>query len=320
MSDSPIPGQYGRPTSERTDAPINEIAVFVAVAQAGSFTRAAEEIGSSKSNVGKAVQRLEARLGTRLFQRTTRAVRLTEDGETYLHAARQAIDGLREAEQQLATRRSEPVGRVKIDLPAGFGRLLLPSFIELREKYPKITLEVALTDRMSDPIGEGWDVVVRIGALPDDSELTVRKLCDLRLGLYASPDYLRRRGDVKDIGALAAHDAIVFRGPTGRLRSWSLQDGDAVREYSPQPVLALTDGQALVEAAVAGFGIAQIHDRVALPYVQSGRLVHVLPGTDVDGPPVHAIISLGQKMAAKTRAVVNHLAETLQRNDRKAHA
>src|ERR1700743_3147403 len=118
--------------NDRTDAPINEIAVFVAVAQSGSFTRAAEEIGSSKSNVGKAVQRLEARLGTKLFQRTTRAVRLTEDGETYLQAAQQALDALREADQHLASRRSEPAGRVKIDVPAGFGRLLLPSFIQLR--------------------------------------------------------------------------------------------------------------------------------------------------------------------------------------------
>jgi DNA-binding transcriptional LysR family regulator len=299
--------------NERADAPMSEIAIFVAVAQSGSFTRAAEELGSSKSNVGKAVQRLEARLGTRLFQRTTRAVRLTEDGETYLEAARVALDGLRDAEQQLASRRLEPVGRVKIDLPAGFGRLLLPSFLLLREKHPKITLELALTDRMSDPIGEGWDVVVRIGALPEDSEFTVRKLCDLRLGLYASPDYLERRGTPKDVAELTAHDAIVFRGPTGRLRAWTVNDGNAVRDFSPQPVLVLTDGQALVEAALAGFGVTQILDRVALPYVESGRLVHLLADADVDGPPVHAIISLGQKMAAKTRAVVNHLAETLQK-------
>src|ERR1700760_2263535 len=162
---------------ERSDTSIPDIACFIAVAQTGSFTRAGEDLGTSKSNVGKAVQRLEARLGTRLFQRTTRAVRLTEDGETYLQAARDALDGLREAEQQLAARRSEPVGRVKIDVPAGFGRLLLPSFLEFRAKHPKVTLELALTDRMSDPIGEGWDVVVRIGALPEDSELTVRKLC-----------------------------------------------------------------------------------------------------------------------------------------------
>lgn len=298
--------------SERADAQINDIAAFIAVAQSGSFTRAAEDIGSSKSNVGKAVQRLEARLGTRLFQRTTRAVRLTEDGETYLVAAKDAINGLRDAEQQLASRRAEPSGRVKIDLPAGFGRLLLPSFIHLRDKYPKLTLEVALTDRMSDPVGEGWDVVVRIGALPEDSEMTVRKLCDLRLGLYASPDYLARRGQVRNASELGSHDAVVFRGPTGRLRSWSLRDGDATHEVAPQPILVLADGQALVEAAVAGFGIAQILDRVAQPYVDDGRLVHLLPACDVDGPPVHAIISLGQKMAAKTRAVVNHLAETLQ--------
>ncbi len=302
----------GRRMNERMDAPLNEIAVFVAVAQTGSFTRAAEQIGSSKSNVGKAVQRLEARLGTRLFQRTTRAVRLTEDGETYLVAAQDALDGLREAEQQLASRRSEPAGRVRIDLPAGFGRLLLPSFNALRARYPKITLELALTDRMSDPIGEGWDVVVRIGVLPDDSELTVRKLCDLRLGLYASPDYLARRGAVEDIAALAGHDAIVFRGPSGRLRGWSLREGNASREYAAQPVLVVSDGQALVEAALSGFGIAQIHDRVASGHVKAGRLVHVLPQCDVDGPPVHAIISLGQKMAAKTRAVVNHLADVLR--------
>jgi len=299
--------------SERTDSQINEIAAFVAVAQTGSFTRAAEEQGSSKSNVGKAVQRLEARLGTRLFQRTTRAVRLTEDGETYLEAARAALDTLREAETQLASRRSEPAGRVRIDLPAGFGRLLLPSFKALREKHPKITLDVALTDRMSDPIGEGWDVVVRIGALPEDSELTVRKLCDLRLGLYASPEYLAERGTPATANELGSHDAIVFRGPTGRLRPWSLHDGSSVREFAPQAVLVLADGQALVEATVCGFGIAQILDRVAAPHVQAGRLVHLVPDMDVDGPPVHAIISLGQKMAAKTRAVVNHLAETLQR-------
>ncbi len=92
-----------------------------------------------------------------------------------------------------------------------------------------------------------------------------------------------------------------------------MHDGTHVREVSLSPVLVLADGQALVEAAVAGFGITQILDRVALPYVQSGKLVHLLPEADSEGPPVHAIISLGQKMAAKTRAVVNHLAETLQK-------
>jgi DNA-binding transcriptional LysR family regulator len=303
---------------ERADASIPDIACFIAVAQTGSFTRAGEELGTSKSNVGKAVQRLEARVGTRLFQRTTRAVRLTEDGETYLIAAQAALDGLREAEQQLAARRAEPIGRVRLDLPAGFGRLLLPAFETLRRKHSKVTFELALTDRMSDPVGEGWDIVVRIGELPVDSEMTVRKLCDLKLGLYASSSYLERKGPVASLADLAAHDAIVFRGPGGRLRNWSVQDGHTKREIAPDPVLITADGQVLIDAAIAGFGVTQILDRVALPHVRAGRLVHVLPQADVNGPPVHAIIPLGQKMAAKTRAVLNHLAESLRAEEDEA--
>ena len=109
------------------ELPIHDIATFVAVAQNASFTKAAEKLATSKSNVGKAVQRLETRLGTRLLQRTTRAVRLTEDGELYLDAARAALDGLSEAETALSARRNEPVGRVRLDIPIGFGRLLLPT-------------------------------------------------------------------------------------------------------------------------------------------------------------------------------------------------
>lgn len=297
--------------AERADASIPEISAFVAVAQSGSFTRAAENIGTSKSNVGKAVQRLEERLGTKLFQRTTRAVRLTEDGETYLQAAQLALDGLRDAEQALAARKSEPIGKVRVNLPAGFGRLLLPSLVELRKRYPKITLDIALNDKMSDAVGEGWDIVVRIGELPADSEMTVRKLCDLQLGLYASPDYLARGAKIKTLADLATHDPVIFRGPSGRLRPWSVQDGDTTREIVHPPFLVLADGQALVEAAVAGLGIAQIFDRVAKPHLAAGRLINVLPYANVQGPPVHALIPLGHRMPSKTRAVLNHLAEVL---------
>ena len=285
---------------ERTD--LSELEAFVTVAQTGSFTKAAEMLESSKSNVGKAVQRLEARLGTRLFQRTTRAVHLTEDGETYLAASQAAIEGLREAEQALAARRSEPIGRVRIDLPSGFGRLLLPTFADLRSKYPKVTLEVALTDRFAEVVAEGWDIVVRIGDLPVDSEMTVRKLCDLRLGLYAAPDYLAKRPKIDSVSDLAAHDAVVFRGPTGKLRPWKVHDGLQVRELSPSPVMVLADGQV----------ISQILDRVAVPHVQAGRLIHLLPSSDVPGPPVHALIPVGHRMSAKTRVVLDHLAANLR--------
>lgn len=295
-----------------SDISISEIAAFAAVAETGSFTRAAENLGSSKSNVGKAVQRLEARLGAKLFQRTTRAVRLTEDGETYLSAALAALGGLRDAELALAARRSEPIGRVRVDLPAGLGRLVLPSLPALRMRYPKVSLELAFADRMSDPVGEGWDLVVRIGALPEDSEMTVRKLCDLQLGLYASPDYVAARELPQDVADLSRHDALIFRGPTGRLRPWSVQDGAVLRDISPDPVLVVSDGQALLDATLCGLGIAQILDKVAMPYVRAGRLLRILPQADVDGPPVHALIPLGGRMPAKTRVVLNHIAEILR--------
>lgn len=298
--------------AQPTDASLPEIAAFVAVAQTGSFTRAAENLGTGKSNVGKAVQRLETRLRTKLFQRTTRAVRLTEDGEIYLTAAQSALAGLHDAEQALAARREEPIGRVRLDLPAGFGRLLLPILATFRQSYPRITFELGLSDRMSDAVGEGWDIVVRIGALPVDSEMTVRKLCNLRLGLYASPDYLKRKGNIGSLGELASHDAVIFRGPTGRLRPWSLRDDESPREISPNPAMVVADGQALVDATICGFGISQILDRVALPHIHAGRLAHVLPEADVQGPAVHAMIPLGQRMPAKTRAVLNALADALR--------
>lgn len=297
---------------DRVEAQVQDIESFLAVAKTGSFTRAAEDLGTSKSNVGKAVQRLEKRLGTRLFQRTTRAVRLTEDGETYMLAAQAALEGLREAEQALAARRAEPIGRVRLDVPAGFGRLLLPFLATLRRRYPKVTLDMALTDRMSDPVAEGWDIVVRIGELPAEGDMTVRKLCDLRLGLYASPEYVQRKGAIHTVADLSHHDAVIFRGPTGRHRAWTVSDNGHVRDIVMEPVLVLADGQALVDAAICGFGIAQILDRVAKPHVQAGRLVHILPASDVDGPPVHAIIPVGRRMAAKTRAVLNHLADSLR--------
>lgn len=295
--------------NERADASVPEIVAFTAVAEAGSFTRAADNLGTSKSNIGKAVQRLEARLGTRLFQRTTRAVRLTEDGEIYLQATRAALSGLRDAENALAARRSEPIGKVRVDLPAGFGRLLLPTLADLRREHPKVTLDLAFNDKRSDPFAEGWDAVVRIGELPADSTMTVRKLCDTRFGLYASPGYLASRPRIASVADLAAQDGAVFRGGNGQLRPWTVQDGATTRDIVPAPALVVADGQALLEATALGFGISQLIDKVAQPLVSDGRLVHVLPEADVPGLPVHVLIPLGHRMPSRTRVVVNQIAE-----------
>jgi DNA-binding transcriptional LysR family regulator len=295
------------------ELPIQDIATFVAVAQNASFTRAAEKLGTSKSNVGKAVQRLEVRLGARLLQRTTRAVRLTEDGELYLEAARAALDGLNEAEVALSARRDEPVGRVRLDVPIGFGRLLLPTLERVRQRYPKVTVELSLSDRQSDPVKDGWDIVVRAGELPAEGEMTVRKLCDVRLGLYASSNYLGRHAPIASVDDFSGHDAIIFRAGSGKTRPWTVSNGARTFETAPPASLITGDGRAFIDAAIAGMGIAQIFDRVAAPHIESGELQHVLPQADVNGPPIHALIPAGRGMPPKTRVVLDHLAESFRR-------
>jgi DNA-binding transcriptional LysR family regulator len=293
-------------------ASMQDIVAFIAVAQTGGFTSAAERLGTNKSSVGKAVQRLEKHLGSQLFQRTTRAVRLTGDGELYLSASVTALEHLRDAEQALAANRAEPAGRVRVDLPAGFGRLVLPTLGALRERYPKLIVEMALSDRMSDVVADGWDIVVRIGHLPADSEMTVRKICELKLAMYAAPSYLAKHPPIHSIADLHGHDAVMFRSPTGQLRGWSLLDKGTRRELTPAPALILSDGHALPEAAAMGYGIAQIMDRFAQLHVAAGTLVQILPGTEVPAPPVHALLPAGHRMSAKTRVVLDHIVETLQ--------
>ncbi len=300
--------------ADRSISGVQDIAVFIAVAENAGFTRAAERLGITNSNAGKAVQRLEARLASKLFQRTTRAVRLTEDGETYLHASRVALDGLAEAENALAARRAEPAGRVRLDVATGLGRLLMPALVQLREQYPKVTFEISLTDRQSDAVKDGWDLVIRVGTLPDSGEMTVRKLCDLRNALYASPAYLARRGRPASVAELADHDAAIFRQGSGSLRPWTVDDGGKIIEVMPKsPTIVLSDGQGLIDAAIMGFGIAQIFEIVAQPHVAAGRLAPVLPEAGVPGPPVHALVPLGGRMPPKTRVVLNHIAELMKR-------
>jgi DNA-binding transcriptional LysR family regulator len=296
----------------RASPPVQDIAVFVAVAQNASFTRAAKQLETSKSNVGKAVQRLEARLKTKLFQRTTRAVRLTEDGQIYLDAARAAIDGLAEAELALAARRDEPVGRVRVDVAVNLGMAIIPTLHDFRTRHPKVTLELSLNDRHSDPVRDGWDIVVRIGHLPASGDMTARKLCDLRNGLFSSPRYLDERPPIYSIQDLHDQDGVIYRDNAGKLRPWLLMTDGQIVEFLPRTTVIALDGRTMIDAVSAGLGIGQIFDQVAAPFVSGGKLVPILPELDVSSLPVHALIPGGRRMPPKTRVVLEHLSAVLR--------
>jgi len=291
---------------------MQDIAAFVAVAQNGSFTRAALQLATSKSNVGKAIQRLEARLGAKLFQRTTRAVRLTEDGRIYLEAARTALGGLAEAETVLASRRDEAVGRVRLDIAASLGMAIIPTLSDLRAKHPKVTLELSLSDRQSDPVGEGWDIVVRVGDLPATGDMVVRKLCDVRYGLFSSSRYIGARPPILSIDDLPGQDGVLYRTDAGHLRAWSVGSGERIVEILPRTTVAAHDGRTMIEAIRAGLGIGQLFDRVAAPFVAAGELVAVLPSLEAPGLPVHALIPVGRRMPPRTRVVLDHLSAVLR--------
>jgi DNA-binding transcriptional LysR family regulator len=231
-------------------------------------------------------------------------VRLTEDGETYLEAARAALDGLTEAEVALAARREDPVGRVRIDAPVGFGTLLIPTFASFRDQHPQVALELSLTDYQIDAVGAGWDIVIRVGELPATGEL-----CDLGLGLYASPGYLEQHEPILSVQDVWKHEALIFRTGSGQLRPWTVRDGGRIIDLAPNAALIVADGRALLDASCHGLGIAQIFDKVAQPHVAAGALLHVLPEADVPGPPGHALIPLGRRMPPKTRVMLQHLSD-----------
>jgi DNA-binding transcriptional LysR family regulator len=251
------------------------ILAFVHAAEQSSFTAAGRQLGISGSAVGKAVARLEQRLGVRLLHRTTRRVALTDAGGVFYQRARRALEDLREAELALLERSDVPRGRLRVSMPHNIGRLLLlpplPRFLEL---YPQVDLDVHLDDRLVDIIGEGFDLVIRTGELADSS-LVARRLGPQHFVLCSSPEYFSRHPVPLTPGDLAVHRCIHFRFPaSGFLEPWSL-----CSEYADARIpssLTFNSSDGLVLAALGGSGIAQLPVYLARAYIDAGRLVPVL--------------------------------------------
>ncbi|WP_445354185.1 LysR family transcriptional regulator [Microbulbifer sp. EKSA008] len=292
-------------------AHLNEIVVFIAVAEHGSFTKAAASLNSTKSGAGKAVKKLEEELGLKLFNRTTRSIRLTEEGKIFLDAAKHALETINEARLLLHARKDEPAGRLRINLPIGIGRTIVSALKGFTQLHPKVTVEVSLSDSLEDAIRGEWDVVVRIGEL-EDSSFIAKKICETRRILCASPEYLSQKGMPKTLEDLKEHDSLVFRAPTGKLRGWLFQeDGGPITEFSPSPLAIFRDGRTLIDAVVAGMGIAQVYDKALSFSVQNSEVVELFPEKAVPGPPVSALIPSGRAMPAKTRVFIEFLKKEL---------
>ena len=287
--------------------PLAGVAVFVAAGRAGSFTVAAERLGLTKSAVGKTIARLEARLGVRLFHRTTRLTRLTADGEAYLAACAAAIDEIAAAQGALSSAGKVLSGRLRIDMPVSFGRrVLLPLLAEIVRPHPDLHLSLSFTDTTSDLILEDIDLAIRFGALGDSSHLIARRLVDTHRIIVAAPSYLDRHGRPRSPDDLRDHCGVVGMGK-GPPLDWLVRDGAAVRRIVPRAMHQAADGEAIVGLAIAGLGMCQMPMFMVRDALGDGRLEAVLPDLSDVPVEVHLVWPQRQHLSPRVRHVVDRL-------------
>jgi DNA-binding transcriptional LysR family regulator len=283
---------------------------FAETVRTGSFTAAADILGVTASAVGKSVSRLEARLGTKLLHRTTRSLSLTNEGEVYLATCLSVLEDLDGAEGTLAVGRSVPVGRIRVDLPGAFGRRhVLPVLLDLSRRHERLDLSVNFSERTIDIVAEASDLAVRIGDLRDDSGLTTRRLGTQRLVTCASPRYLAEKGAPKAPQDLLEKDC-VFGWRRGQQGSWIFKGQDGTT-FSQDVYVRheFSDGEAMVDAIVAGCGISQLPTWLVQDHLQSGALVEILQGYAGGEMPIHAVWPQSRFMKPKLRVLIDALVE-----------
>lgn len=291
----------------------NDLLIFARVAEAGSFSRAAERIGLPKSTVSRRISLLEERLGERLMLRTTRRLTLTEFGHQLLEHARLVAAEI-DAVKALAEHRQErPSGRLRVSMPNDFANLLLTDMLAaFIAMHPEVSLELDLSPRRVDLLGENFDLAVRMGDLPDDTLLAARRIAVFPSGLYAAPSYLAERGDPTAPEDLHQHDALRLLGRSGEPVSWILTCGGKRWEGVPQGRTAANAPDLLIHLARAGAGIAAVPDYFAAPSLRRGELRRVLPEWCLPSHSAWAVFPGRNLMPAKTRAFIDMLSAALE--------
>ena len=289
----------------------NELLIFAQVAELGSFSRAAERLGMPKSSVSRRVSALEQRMGERLMLRTTRRQTLTEFGEQLLEHARQLVLDLEAVQALREQRQSVPSGVLRVSMPADIAHLVvadaMAAFLTL---HPAISLELDLSPRRVDLLGEGFDLAVRMGPLPDDATLVATRLVDFTHGLYASPDYLAERGEPRHPDDLLGHAAALLPGSRGDTRVWRLSRGTERWEGLPRSRIRANSPEMLIRMAQAGVGITAVPDTMAVQDVRRGTLRRVLPEWSLPEVTAWAVMPGRKLMPAKTRVFLEMLQAT----------
>lgn len=288
---------------------IGSIETFIKAAETLSFAKAANELGLGAPAVSRSIGRLETRLGTRLFARSTRRMNLTEDGQLYYAECRQALRQIADAEDILSGRQNMPSGLVRVSVPTTYAHYrVIPILPEFARRYPDIQIELNITNRNINFVDEGFDLAIRLGELPD-SHLVARRLERAAMGIFASPAYIEANGEPRTLADLKHHTLAQFERPsTGRPISWAFRDGSRDIELSPKSQIMFSeDFLGCVSFARADGGLVQAYDFIAEGYVQTGELVEVLRDFRGRTRPFSIIYPDNRNLAPRIRVFMDFL-------------
>jgi LysR family transcriptional regulator, regulator for bpeEF and oprC len=289
---------------------------FARVVEVGSFTRAAAALAMPKATATKLIQTLEAHLQTTLLHRTTRRVSVTPDGAAYYERAVALLADLEELDGSMRLSQVNPKGRLRIDVSASLATLVLvPALADFHARFPEIQIDLGVTDRPVDLIGENVDCVIRAGTLTDQS-LIARKIAEMHFTTCASPSYLQRHGEPTHPDELARGHKIIGYAKTGSTQPWPLilqRDGEE-REIAAPNVITVNDGNAYVAAALAGLGVIHVPIFMVREHVASGALRPIIRGWRMAPIPLHVVYPPNKHLSNKLRIFVDWVAELFARS------
>jgi DNA-binding transcriptional LysR family regulator len=291
---------------------LNDTVAFIKVAEAGSFTAAAQELRTPKTTLSRRVRELEQRLGAQLLHRTTRRLSLTEAGVAYLQQCRHVPAALADAEAAVSQLQGQPRGTLRVTSSYSLMvTLVAPLLAEFRALYPEVRLDLVLSHRNLDLVGEQIDLALRMGPLAD-STAVARRLAVLPNRIYASPGYLAQHGEPAHPFDLKRHLALVTRvARRGDGYAWPMTAGGVTESYEINPVIEADDPEVLKAALFAGAGLMMATDMIMQPHAAAGRVRPVLPGWRGRCPELHALFPGGRVQPPKLRVFVDFLVDHL---------
>ncbi|MBI5430512.1 MAG: LysR family transcriptional regulator [Nitrosomonadales bacterium] len=299
---------------EQTNISADDYLLFVAIVEQESMVRAAEHLGMPKATVSRRLTNLEAALGQRLLLRTTRRLTLTEFGQEFLEHCRRVAEEVASTQDFVRSQEERPRGRLRVSMPGEYAKQNFSrAFATFIEAYPEIQLDLDLTSRRVDLIGERFDLAIRMGTLDNDSALVARKIDEQGLGLYASPIYLALHPAPKHPDDLAHHTAVRLMSARGAPVVWKLLRGKSVWEGTPPGRITLNSMDVIQQLLLDGAGIGALPDRYAANDVRLKRLVRILPEWCLPAVPAWAVMPMRRYLPAKTRAFLAHLEQFIEK-------